>query len=162
MKYIQMIICALLLAACSGEQGIERGEPAPDFTIYDVQGKPHRLSDYKGKVVMLYFWADFCPACEREFPETQKYYSELKGDDFELLAINVGQAKKISQTFGSRFGATFPMLVDTASQVSKQYGVEQLPTNYFISPDGKVARRITGWVDANQVRVMINQHKEKH
>lgn len=110
---------------------------------------------------MLYFWADWCPACKKEFPETQEYYRKLKSDDFELIAINVSQPREASEEFQRKYKATFPMLLDTDGKISKQYGIEELPTNYFIDPEGKVARRIVGWIGEPQVKVMINQLSKK-
>lgn len=110
---------------------------------------------------MLYFWADWCPACRKEFPETQAYYEKLKSDKFELLAVNVAQPREASEEFQRKYKASFPMLLDTDGKISKQYGVEELPTNYFIDTEGKVARRIIGWIGEQQVRVMINQLSKK-
>lgn len=155
-------LAALLLFSCTEEQkGIPKGSLAPDFEALDLQGIPRRLSDFKGKVVMLYFWADWCPTCRKEFPETQAYYQKIQNNNFELLAINVAQPSKVSREFQQKYKATFPMLLDTAGTISRQYGVEELPTNYFIDPQGKVARRIVGWIGEQQVRVMINQLSKK-
>ncbi|MCS7019127.1 MAG: TlpA disulfide reductase family protein [Cytophagales bacterium] len=157
-RLISLLTTLLLLNGCQNNQGgISRGVTAPDFETTDLQGVAYKLSNYKGKVVMLYFWADWCPACRKEFPETQAYYQKLKSDQFELLAINVAQPRQASEEFYRKYKATFPMLLDTTGSISKQYGVEELPTNYFIDPEGKVARRIVGWIGEPQVRVMINQ-----
>ncbi|WP_448518718.1 peroxiredoxin family protein [Rhodoflexus sp.] len=157
------LLLLLVFTHCqsNNKKGIAKGSIAPDFETTDLQGNVHKLSDFKGKVVMLYFWADWCPACKKEFPETQEYYQKLHGDNFELLAINVSQPREASEEFHRRFKATFPMLLDTEGKISKQYGVEELPTNYFIDTEGKVARRIVGWVGEPQVRVMINQLSKK-
>ncbi len=152
-------ILMLGIFACtpSLEKGIPAGAKAPNFLAQDLENKTYQLEDYQGKVVMLYFWADYCPACKKEFPATQKYYTQLNEQQFELLAINVAQPAESSRKFRKKYGATFPMLLDTAGTIAKQYGVEELPVNYFINPDGTVARKIVGWVDKNQVNVMINQ-----
>ncbi len=157
-----LTLTALLFTSCQNNRGgIPKGEKAPDFETIDLHGNPHRLSDFKGKVVMLYFWADWCPACKKEFPETQEYYRKLKSDDFELIAINVSQPRETSEEFQRKYKATFPMLLDTDGKISKQYGIEELPTNYFIDPEGKIARRIVGWIGEPQVKVMINQLSKK-
>lgn len=157
----QSIITGLLIwmSACvpNLEKGIPAGAKAPNFITQDLENNTYQLEDYKEKVIMLYFWADYCPACKKEFPATQKYYQALQQKNFELLAINVAQPAKSSERFRKKYGATFPMLLDTAGTIAKQYGVEELPVNYFIRPDGTVARKIIGWVNKNQVNVMINQ-----
>ncbi len=158
------LLLALLWAFWSCKpsvEGIPEGETVPDFQTTDTKGNVVNIKDLRGKVVMLYFWADFCPTCKKEFPETQAYYEKLQGKDFELLAINVGQPAVASKKFQEKYGATFPMLLDTAGQISRDFGVKELPTNYFISPDGKIQRRIIGFVGENQVQVMINQHKQQ-
>jgi peroxiredoxin len=152
------VVLCLVSACSSSENGVARGEIAPDFNTIDVNGKPYQLSSYKGKLVLLYFWADFCPTCQKEFPATQAYYSKLNKDKFELLAINVGQPSIASIKFKEKYKVDFPMLLDTTGQISKMYQADKLPTNYFISPEGKVIRRINGWIDENQVNVMIKQN----
>jgi thiol-disulfide isomerase/thioredoxin len=114
---------------------------------------------------MLYFWADWCPTCKKEFPETQAYYAEIQRDkasDFELLAINYKQEIEASEKFKKEFQVSFPMLPDTEGEIAALYQVdERLPTNYFIDPEGKVIRKILGWVDKRQVQIMIEQHRRR-
>lgn len=163
MRIIIRISCFLalfLLAACGGSGKLGKGALAPDFQREDLSGESHSLTKHRGKVVMLYFWADWCPTCKKEFPQTEAYYKELYGDDFELLAINVAQPREASEKFQETYGATFPMLTDENSEITKLYEVEVLPTNYFIDPEGKIIRRIVGFVDKNQARVMIEQHRK--
>lgn len=159
MKNLLLLFSFLALLSCNKVGGVSDGETVPDFETYNVKGEKVKISDYKGKVVMLYFWADFCPTCKKEFPATQAYYEKLQGKDFELLAINVGQPQKASQGFYDKYQPSFPMLLDTAGQISKTFAVKELPTNYFINPEGKIIRRIIGFVGENQVQVMINQNK---
>jgi peroxiredoxin len=160
MRKILLVILAVITLSCQNKEGMPQGETVPDFETYNVKGEKVKISDYKGKVVMLYFWADFCPTCKKEFPATDEYYQKLDKNNFELLAVNVGQPKKSSDLFYEKYKPAFPMLLDTAGQISKAFEVKELPTNYFITPDGKIARRIIGYVGENQVQVMINQHKK--
>ncbi|WP_051203184.1 peroxiredoxin family protein [Hugenholtzia roseola] len=160
---LTLLFCTL--NACSGDE-LGRGAPAPDFEAINLTtGKKVKLSDYKGKVVMLYFWADWCPTCKKEFPETQAYYAEIQQDkaaDFELLAINYKQEIEASEKFKQEFNISFPMLPDKEGEIAALYQVdERLPTNYFIDPEGKIIRKILGWVDKKQVNIMIEQHKQK-
>ena len=161
-KIFQNVLFLFFFAACSApEGGIPTGEDAPEIRAVDLDGKMISLADYKGKVLMLYFWADFCPACKKEFPATQAYYETLKGADFEILAINVAQKRQVSADFRKEYKASFPMIADLSSEISGAYRVKNLPVVYFISPEGKIIRQFNAWVDQNQVRVMINQHKKK-
>ena len=159
-KIILLFYFVSILFSCQKQEGIPVGETVPDFETYNIKGEKVKISDYRGKVVMLYFWADFCTTCQKEFPATQQYYEKLQSKDFELLAINVGQGAKSSKIFFDKYEPTFPMLLDTAGQISKMFAVKELPTNYFINPDGKIERRIIGFVGENQVQVMIKQHKK--
>lgn len=149
------------LWSCGEPDPLGKGALAPDFTRVDLGDVEHSLAKHKGKVVMLYFWADWCPTCKKEFPETEAYYKELAGEDFELLAVNVAQPKEASIKFQEKYGATFPMLTDENSVLTSTYNVDVLPTNYFIDPEGKIIRRIIGFVDKKQAKVMIEQHKKK-
>jgi cytochrome c biogenesis protein CcmG, thiol:disulfide interchange protein DsbE len=158
------LIWVLMLISCQND-GLQRNEAAPDFEAWDVIAqKKVRLSDHRGKVVMLYFWADWCPACKKEFPMTEAYYKELiaeKGKNFALLAINYKQEQEASEKFAQEYSITFPMLTDPEGKIAALYGIDdRLPTNYFINPEGKVIRKIMGWVEKNQVSVMIAQHKK--
>lgn len=153
------ILFLLNLSACSNLPGNKEGNIAIDFNLKDVGGKEYKLANYKGKLVMLHFWTDWCNSCRAEFPRVQDFYSELKNDDFELLAINVGQPRATSQEFQSLFNISFPMLVDDKGYTKDLFDLNAYPTNFFIAPDGKIIRIIKGWVDKKQVEVIINQHK---
>ncbi len=158
-SFILVVGLSFLLTTCADVPGTSRGSIAIDFKLKDIYAQAHQLSEYKGKVVMLHFWTDWCNACRAEFPRIQDFYADLKSDDFELLAINVGQAMTVSLDFKESFSVTFPMLVDDKKAIGDLYGVEAYPTNYFISPDGKIIKKYIGWVDRKQVEVIINQHK---
>jgi peroxiredoxin len=161
MKIFTLFVSFILLfSSCSDEKGLKRGEVAPDVVFELTDGSKVKLSDFRGKVVMLYFWADWCPACKKEFPETQNYYKELKSEEFELIAVNVGQPKSVSEKFAKDFGAEFLTACDEDKSISKIFGIEEkLPVNYFIDKQGKIIRRINAWTDGNQVNVIIHQNK---
>lgn len=138
-----------------------KGNTAPNFKLKNLNGKQIGLSDYRGKVVLLHFWTDFCKSCRAEFPKIQEYYSNLQGEDFEILAVNVGQPLTTSKKFQKDFETTFPMLADTEGVMNDLYAINNaFPTNYFIAPDGKIIRKIVGWIPEKQIEVFINQHKK--
>lgn len=147
----------LLVFACGGR--LDKGATPPDFKLVDTEGKEHQLSAYKGKVVMIHFWTDWCESCRAEFPRIQSYYSELYGDNFELLAVNVGQKQAVSQEFKKDFEATFPMLADETGTMLDLYEIDVFPTNYFLNAEGKIIRRIKGWVHRDQVEVILKQNQ---
>ena len=156
--YFLSFICFILLSTCNS-YNLKVGGTPPDFVCKDILGNTHKLSKYKGKVVLVHFWTDFCKSCKVEFPKIQQLYEELKGKEFELLAINLGQKESISKDFQREFGVTFPMLLDTKNEMQKMYDLTSFPTNFFIDPKGKIIRIIKGWVDKRQVEVIIRQSK---
>jgi peroxiredoxin len=119
---------------------------APDFALKDMDGKPHRLSDLRGKVVLVNFWATWCPPCRREMPSMQRAHDALKGHDFVMLAVNVGE--DVETIFGFTFATgvelTFPILLDRDAQVIKAWPVIALPTSFVVDPQGRIAYRAVG------------------
>ncbi|TAE11295.1 MAG: TlpA family protein disulfide reductase [Bacteroidetes bacterium] len=159
MKRIVFSLLLIGFASC-GRMPQEVGGYAPDFKLLDTAGKPQTLAQYKGKVVLLHFWTDFCKSCKVEFPKLQETYEATKSKDFELVAINLGQSAQVSQSFRQEFSATFPMLADTKNIMQSLYGIKVYPTNVFIDPKGRVVRIIRGWISQKQVEVLIAQHKK--
>lgn len=160
-KLFILLFLSTFLFSCTEKTPFDKGQPAPKFETTDVEGNAQTIEKHtqNGKIVMLYFWADWCPTCKQEFPETQSYYEKLQKEGLEILAINVKQPKEASEKFKEQFGATFPMLIDEDGKISDLYQVEELPTNYFIDKEGKIIRRIVGWVSEQQIEVILKQQK---
>ncbi|WP_375561810.1 redoxin domain-containing protein [Bernardetia sp. OM2101] len=160
-KLIVLLFLSTFLFSCAEKTPFDKGEPAPKFETQDVEGNSQTIEKHtkNSKVVMLYFWADWCPTCKQEFPETQSYYEKLQKEGLEILAINVKQPKEASEKFKEQFGATFPMLIDVDGKISDLYKVEELPTNFFIDKEGKIIRKIVGWVSEQQAEVILKQQK---
>ncbi len=160
-KLLILLFLSIFLFSCAEKTPFDKGEPAPIFETVDVEGNKQTIEQHtkKGKMVMLYFWADWCPTCKQEFPETQTYYENLQKEGLEILAINVKQPKEASEKFKEQFGATFPMLIDADGKISDLYKVEELPTNFFIDEEGKIIRKIVGWVSDKQAEVILKQQK---
>ena len=143
-----------------GQKKLGKGSIAPEIDFKDLENKVYSLEKYKGKVILLHFWTDFCQSCRAEFPRMQSTYKALEGEKFELLAVNVGQPKSASQKFKQDFSVTFPMLIDEKGVSKDLYKVEAFPTNYFITPEGKILRKIVGWLDQSQIEFVINKFKK--
>lgn len=119
--------------------GIAVGEVAPDFELENLDGEKVKLSDLKGKKVILNFWASWCPPCKKEMPEMQTFY-EKHHKDIEILAVNTSEkSPKNAQQFIEENGFTFPILFDKDSEIGgKTYKAIALPTTYFIGTDGVI------------------------
>ncbi len=124
-----------------------RGEPpAPDFTLRDLDGHAHRLSDYRGKVVILNFWATWCPPCRKEMPSMERAWQRIQArhEPIVVLAVDVGEDADTVFTFTADYPVTFPLLLDRSAKVVDRWQVRGLPTTFVIDPRGRVAFRAIG------------------
>jgi len=122
----------------SNEIGIHKGELAPDFELTTLDGETVKLSDYKGKRVMLNFWATWCPPCRAEMPDMQKFQ---ENKDVQVLAVNLAETESHpdnAQKFVDELGLTFTVPVDEESAVSNEYNVVAYPTTYMIDSNGRI------------------------
>ncbi len=129
----------VLLPGANRGPGPKAGEPAPEFTLQTLDGTPTSLKDYRGQVVMVNFWATWCPPCRSEMPDMEQVYQEKKQDGFTVLAVNIQEARDPIALFVNRFGLTFPILMDVAGEVTQQYGIYSLPSSYFIDREARIA-----------------------
>jgi peroxiredoxin len=118
--------------------------PAPAFELNDIDGHVHRLSDYRGKVVVLNFWATWCPPCRYEMPSMERARRRVAGEDIVILGVNVGEDEDTIFTFTADYPVEFPLLMDRDGHVVEDYPVIGLPTTYIIDPEGYVTHRAVG------------------
>lgn len=121
-------------AAPDNLPGLRIGEKAPDFELKTLDGKTVKLSDYRGKKVILNFWATWCPPCNAEMPDIQKYYNEAD-DNVEILAVNIDPQYDVKK-FVRDANVTFPVLLDSKDEVNTLYKILTIPTTYFIDGEG--------------------------
>jgi peroxiredoxin len=131
------------------------GDQAPNFTLTDLEGDVIRLSDYKGKAIMLNFWGTFCPPCVYEMPLFQEYYEQYKDQDFVVLGVNLDEATVTVKRFVKEYGLTFPIPLDK-NVVRKQYGVTQYPTTFFINKDGVIIQKIDTLIEERHLKPIID------
>jgi thiol-disulfide isomerase/thioredoxin len=128
---------------------------APDFVIYDEEGKEVRLSDFFGKPIVLNFWASWCGPCKMEMPDFNEKYLEM-GEEIHFLMINMTDGYRetvdIASTFIQSQGYTFPVYYDTAGNASMTYGVYSLPTTFFIDAEGHAIAQAVGAIDAETLQ----------
>ncbi|GIP37511.1 thioredoxin-like protein YneN [Paenibacillus sp. J31TS4] len=123
------------------------GSKAPEFTLTGLDGKTHQLSDYKGKTVVVNFWATYCPPCREEMPDIQKQAAKWADKDVVVLGVNVAESKVTAKNFVDQLGVTFPILLDSKDKIRREYGVLNYPTTVFVKPDGKIAVIKEGLMD---------------
>ena len=163
-KYAIIVLCAaaLLLAAVIGydylsanydnevpSENASSSEAvmAPDFTVFDGEGNPVSFSDFSGKPVVINFWATWCGYCVKEMPSFENAFEEF-GDEVVFMMINVTdgyqETKEDAAKFVEEKGYTFPVYFDVKNQANEIYGVNAIPTSFFIAPDGAVLGHATG------------------
>lgn len=121
------------------------GQQAPDFTLKDASGKSATLSAYKGRVVMINFWATWCPPCRQEMPSMEELFKEYNKKGFEILAISSdSQGEKIVKPFMEFYELSFSALMDIDGKVHSAYGVTSIPTTYIVDKNGNIVQRFMG------------------
>jgi peroxiredoxin len=121
------------------------GKLAPEFSLNDVNGKKVSLSDYKGKVIIINFWATFCGPCKEEMPSLNNLFLAYKGDGLVVLAISTDDSEKPVRSFIREKAVAFTVLMDKDQDVYfDQYGVLGLPTSFLIDREGIIRDKIRG------------------
>lgn len=174
MKNLKSIILMLIVAALpvlafaqAAEEDLDhkyatnllkQGDTAPDFALPSLDGKTTvRLSDYRGKYVVLDFWASWCGDCRKDMPAIVKMHKECKGKNVEFVGVsfdtNREAWKKFVQSQGVEYTQAGELKKWKESQISKDYKVQWLPTMYVIDPEGKV---VFGTVVSDKVKIFLN------
>jgi len=131
----------------------QRTDPR-DFTLPVLGGGNATLSSYRGKVVILNFWATWCPPCRTEMPSMETLYQRFNAQGLEILAVDIGESASTVQQFIRSAGYTFPVLLDSANRVSSVYGIKNIPTTYIIDREGKRIGRVIGGIMWDNPRVI--------
>jgi len=119
--------------------GLGPGKQAPDFKLKTLDGKEVSLSDYRGKVVLINFWATWCPPCREEMPLFERVYKKYRDKGFEILAISTDTSTEPVKKFVKEYKLSFLILMD-ADNVSGLYGIQGLPTSFLIDREGKIVK----------------------
>ena len=130
------------------EQGVQGsafrvGDPAPNFWLQLEDGRFMRLSDLKGKPVVINFWATWCPPCRAEMPELVKAAADK---DIVVLEINDGEDRDVVEDFAEAYGMSMPVVLDKAGTLNERYLIQGLPTTYFIDSEGKLSSMVMGQI----------------
>lgn len=135
------LVSGVALAGCSGPSlnpAPQVGRPAPDFQLPGLDGQPVSLSDLRGRPVLINFWASWCPACRFEMPFIQEIYEDKEWSDkgLAILAVNIGESPSLVARFMEDYGLSFPVLLGTNNNVSRDYNIRGIPATFFIDKDG--------------------------
>lgn len=128
-------------------------DKAPDFTLKDLDGKDHKLSDYRGKVVILDFWDTWCPPCREEIPGFVQLQKELGGKDLQIIGIALGrEGKEKVKKFAADYKINYPTLIFDGNQklLNDYGGIRSIPTTFIIDKEGGIVEKLVGFHPKNQ------------
>lgn len=132
---------------------IATGKPAPAFTLKNLEGVDVSLSDYKGKIVLLNFWATWCGYCDMEMPDLQKF--DLENEDLVVLAIDVQEDRDTVEEYITKGGYTFEVVLDQDGSLAQTYLVSGYPTSYFIDEEGLLIGAVPGMMTYEQMNEVL-------
>ena len=167
MKHLKPLFLSLFLAAAAvsgaSAQSIGQGKPAPDFTLTLADGTSVRLSDYRGKAVLLHFWATWCPPCRRELPNMNRLADQLKTEGSKaklvFLAVCVSDEESVRSDFKKKNKYTFPGGLDKNDKIAQSYEIQAIPASFLISPDGKIERMTAGAMEKKDLSDFIGKYE---
>lgn len=152
MKYLRhpailLLLCWMNTAAFAVESPLKPidGQPlAPEFSLPGTNGRMYRLADYRGKPLILNFWATWCPSCLAEMPSLQRAHDALARDGIPVIAINVGEDAEMVVEFVQQMPVQFPLPLDQNSAIARSYPLIGLPTTFVIDAEGRLVFSATG------------------
>ncbi len=147
-----MLLCCATVAAAQQLKPWSGGA-APPLALSDVEGRVYRLDEYRGKVVLVNFWATWCEPCREEMPSMNRLRASLAGRPFEVLAVNLAESESRIRRFLEQLPLDFPVLMDRDSGAAKAWQARLLPASFLVGPDGRIRYSVTGGIDWTDDRV---------
>ncbi len=155
-----LFLLLFFVAACVAPTGVEVGKPAPDFRLRNLRGGETALSSFRGRVVLINFWATWCGPCRAEMPSMEALYGSYKRADFEILALSIDTIDSVKvASFIEAFGFRFPILLDNYLAVNQLYQVRVVPASFLVDRKGVLREQILGardWTDPD-LRMVIDK-----
>ena len=147
---------ALQTAIASSKVGTSPGYYAPDFSLAEVSDNSTvRLSDYKGRGVIIFFWATWCRYCNNEMDDIQAIYNDYHGSGVTVLGLDVGENASLGRKYKNAKGLTFPVLDDSNTQVAATFHITGFPTHVFVDPNGVITYIASGALDYNNLELLV-------
>ncbi|MGM0378303.1 MAG: TlpA family protein disulfide reductase [Bacillota bacterium] len=143
----------------SNKKGITKGKIPYDITLKNLEGNTKSLSDYKGKVIFINFWASWCGPCKQEMPDFQKAYENIDNSSFEIFAVNAGEDKSTVKNFVDEYDYNFPIYLDEKAKYSKMYNVRAIPTTLIINKNYKIAKVHIGILTEKKINEFYKEFK---
>lgn len=159
-NFARLLVAVLMLVAglaVAKELKPWSGSATPRLELKDLSGDTHRLADYRGKVVLINFWATWCEPCRDEMPSIQQLKSKLAGRPFVVLAVNVAESENRITEFLRQLPLDFTVLHDRNSVALKAWQVKGLPASFVVAPDGRIRYSYIGdfeWADDEVVKTL--------
>jgi peroxiredoxin len=153
--FAALMLCTMLAACTRSNEPVTEGKAAPDFALKDLSGQPVQLSQLKGKVVFLNFWATWCPPCREEIPAMMKLNAAMAGKPFQMLAVSIDEGgKEAVEAFFNQSKMLLPALLDTDNSVSKRYGITGVPETFILDKNGVIVKKVVGGMDWGDSQVV--------
>ena len=154
---MRRLLTAILLCCSTVAAGQQlkpwSGGAAPTLALRDLEGSLHRLEDYRGKVVLINFWATWCEPCREEMPSMNRLRASLAGRPFDVLAVNLAESEPRIRRFMEQVPLDFAVLMDRDSAAAKRWQARLLPVSFLLGPDGRIRYSVLGEVNWMQQSV---------
>jgi len=162
LSFLILLLCAaIFISGCEQPPKVaEIGKRAPDFSLVDRKGKTWTVSELKGQVIFINFWATWCPPCREEMPSMQRLYTMMPKDTFKMLAVLNRDDPSQAEIFAAKLGITIPILDDQKDQVGPKYGLTGVPETFIVDKQGILREKFIGpakW-DAPVFRQMLMKY----
>ncbi len=158
-RTLSMALLSLTLGLATLPSQAEDKIPAPDFTLKSHSGENIKLSELRGDVVMINFWASWCVPCLQEMPALEKIHQRYKDLGFTLLGVNVEQDISEAKAYLKKVNVSFPILFDLNNQVSNEYEISGMPTTYLVDRDGNLRKLYIGYQPGTSEEVYMREIK---
>ena len=145
---------AATVLAHAADLKLWNGGPTPALVLQDLEGRTHRLADYRGRVVVINFWATWCAPCRDEMPSIQSLKNRMAGRPFTVLAVNLDEPESRIRKFLSEVKLDFSVLLDPEKKSARAWGARILPSSFVVGPDGRIRYTLVGEINWDNEHVV--------